>query len=207
MSRIIDISETLAPGMTVWPGDTEFQTFWVSRIDRGDMCNVGSITMSLHTGTHIDAPQHVLAEGGSPADASLTPYIGIARVIDASGTRCIEPQHVPPLAADRPERLLFKTGTDTADRSGRPFSYFSPPAARALVALGVRLVGIDTPSVDPADSKTLESHKIFAEAGVAILENLQLTDVTPGRYELIALPLKLAGMDASPVRAVLRTIH
>lgn len=206
MSSIIDISQTLRKGIAVWPGDTPFDTFWVMQMANGDSCNVGSVTMSLHTGTHADAPLHFLAKGGSPVDADLDPYIGPAQVVDCTGSEMIKVAHIEPLIAIRPERVLFKTGSASPESFDSDFAWFSAEAARALVALGVVLIGIDTPSVDKSDSKTLESHKIFATASVSILENLVLDHVTPGTYELIALPLKLDGMDASPVRAILRTV-
>ncbi|MBI3873199.1 MAG: cyclase family protein [candidate division Zixibacteria bacterium] len=207
MSRVIDISQKLDMGIAVWPGDTQFRTFWVMRMDRGDACNVGSVTMSLHTGTHADAPLHFLERGGASVDSDLTAYIGPALVVDIRGADAVQTEHVAPLAALHPERVLFRTGTVTPDRFNSGFAYVSAEAARALVQLKIRLVGMDTPSMDQSDSKTLDAHKIFAAANVALLENLDLADVAPGTYELIALPLKLAGMDASPVRAILRTIE
>lgn len=205
MSTIIDISQTLRHGIAVWPGDTPFDTFWAMQMANGDSCNVGSVTMSLHTGTHADAPLHFLADGGSPIDADLRPYIGHAQVVDCTGAEKIEAAHVESLNATRPERVLFKTGSASPESFDTDFAWFSAAGARALVELGVVLVGIDTPSVDKSDSRTLEAHKIFAAASVSILENLVLDHVSPGHYELIALPLKLEGMDASPVRAILRT--
>lgn len=204
MSRIIDISQTLKPGIATWPGDTPYENFWVLRMDRGDSCNVGSVTMSLHTGTHADAPLHFIPEGAAPVDASLEPYIGPAIVVDARGAKSIGPEHILPVNSTI-RRILFHTGTASPDRWNVDFAYFTIEAARLLVERHVLLVGIDTPSVDKSDSKTLDAHKIFASANVALLENLMLEGVGPGKYELIALPLKLAGMDASPIRAILRT--
>jgi arylformamidase len=204
MGRIIDITQTLKPGIATWPGDTLYDNFWVMRMDRGDSCNVGSVTMSLHTGTHADAPLHFLPEGATPVDASLEPYIGPVVVVNAQGTDAIRAEHVLPISQDA-RRILFRTGTSHPDHWNSDFAYFTPEAARLLVERNVLLVGIDTPSIDKSDSKTLESHKLFAAANVALLENLMLDEVLPGNYELIALPLKLAGMDASPIRAILRT--
>jgi arylformamidase len=205
MARLIDISQTLEPGIAVWPGDTLFQNFWVMQIDRGDSCNVGSVTMSLHTGTHADAPLHFQPEGSTPADSNLDAYLGAAIVVDTHGAETIRPEHVNAITEGDAKRILFRTDTAGPSRWNNDFAYFTPEAARLLVERGVILVGIDTPSVDKSDSKILASHKIFASANVAILENLMLDHVSAGRYELIALPLKLAGMDASPVRAILRT--
>lgn len=206
MRQIIDISQRLHAGIAVWPGDTQFQSFFVMRMDQGDSCNVGSITMSLHTGTHADAPFHFLAEGGAPVDADLTPYIGEATVVSVGHVEAILPAHVREAVASGAKRILFRTETSRADTWNNDFAYFGIEAARLLVDSGVLLVGIDTPSIDRGDSKTLDSHKVFAAGNVALLENLVLDHVTPGRYELIALPLRLVGMDASPVRAVLREL-
>ena len=206
MSQIIDISQTLTRGMPVWPGDTEFQPTWVARMEKGDPCNVGSVTMSLHTGTHADAPLHFMREGRSIAEMDLSAYIGLAQVIDLVGAESIAPEHLLPIAPSLPERVIFKTRLSPAPRFEPDFTYVTPDAARMLAGFGIKLIGIDTPSVDGSASETFESHKILASAGIAILENLNLAKVAAGRYELIALPLKLAGMDASPVRAVLRTL-
>lgn len=205
-SKLIDISQTLSAGIGVWPGDTPFQPFWVMRMDEGDSCNVGSVTMSLHTGTHADAPRHFIDQGSSPADCDLSVYIGPVIVVDATAEPYVDLSAVIALENTKPERVLLKTSSSRAEKFDSSFSYIAPEAASALVDLGIRLVGIDTPSVDHSDSTSLASHKTLAAADVAILENLNLAHVMPGSYELIAFPLKLAGMDASPVRAVLRTL-
>jgi arylformamidase len=190
--------------MAVWPGDTAYESFWKVRLDEGDSCNVGSITMSLHTGTHADAPYHFLHDGASTTDLDLSCYLGPALVVDTVGVGVISTDTVEKLEDNKIERVLFRTLSSTPDRFNSDFTYLTPEAAEALVNLGIKLIGIDTPSVDQANSKSLETHKIFAANSVGILENLALQEVSPGWYELIALPLKLAGMDASPVRAILR---
>ncbi len=205
MSRIIDISQTVHPGMAVWPGDTEYKPFWVWRMGDGDTCNVGSVTMSLHTGTHADAPYHFLSEGLPISGIDISAYIGPALVVDMSGIRSIDAEAIKNIDVQGVERILFRTLSRDSATFNRDFACLTPDGAEALVAGGIKLVGIDTPSVDQADSKTLDSHKILANHSVAILENLMLEHVAPGTYELIALPLKLAGMDASPVRAILRS--
>ncbi len=204
MHKIIDISQTIRPGIATWPGDTEFRRFWMMNIADGDSCNVGSITMSLHTGTHADAPYHFIEEGESIADVDLSVYIGRALVVDMIDVHDIDADRIAGLKSEGVERILFRTMTAEADRFRPPFAHLTAGGANALVKAGVRLIGIDTPSVDEAESKTLDAHKILAAHNVAILENLDLRNAEPGEYELIALPLKLAGMDASPVRAVLR---
>ena len=196
MSHIIDITRPLDASIVVWPGDTPFATSWTARLDRGDAANVGSVTMSLHTGTHADAPRHVLQSGAS-IDTILEPFIGPALILEATNDQ-ISASALSTLPKVIPPRILFKTGGS---------GFLDAGAARDLVARGVRLVGLDSPSVDSDASETLEAHHVLADAGVVILENLELSAVRPGTYELIALPLRLVGMDASPVRAILRTLQ
>jgi len=165
--------------------------------------------MSLHTGTHADAAKHFRSDGASPDTADLTAFVGRALVVDLSENKPLEaitPNQFEQFRDNHPTRVLFKT--NTADPTVFPdaCAYFSKAAAELLAAWKVKLVGIDTPSVDQLQSKSLDAHHLFDRAGIAILENLMLRDVTAGWYELIALPLKLVGMDASPVRAVLRTL-
>ncbi len=201
--EIIDISHKLSRTIAVWPGDTKFESFFVDEITKGGSVNVGSLTMSLHTGTHADAPYHFSDDGARLDKLGLEAYIGPALVIDATNSETVLDRHVSQLSSGKVERLLFKTNSATPNVFTERFSYFTPEAARAIAALDVKLVGIDTPSVDHPNSRTLDSHKIFGGAKIAILENLNLAEAEVGEYELIALPLKVSGMDASPVRAVL----
>lgn len=204
--EIIDISHPLSPSIAVWPGDSSLQFQRNMSLDAGDPVNLGSVTMSLHTGTHADAPAHYLPEGATMADCQLSTYIGEAVVIDATDRSFVEERHLGHLKKDSVERLLFKTNSSDPESFEEDYNYFSAEAARAIVRLGVKLVGIDTPSVDRYTSEALEAHHVFGEAGILILENLRLVDVTPGAYELIALPLKFVGMDGSPIRAILRPL-
>ena len=213
MSKIIDISQPLAPGIAVWPGDTQFESFWAATLEETGSVNVGAVTMSLHTGTHADAPRHFRNNGASPADLDLKPYLGPAYVVDLTHLDreilCagITAEHIRPLLSGESQRVLFRTNT-AVDLTEFPkrFAHFTVEAAKSLAEANVLLVGIDTPSVDLVSSRDLGAHNVFADAGIAILENLRLEHVMPGRYELIALPLKFAGMDSSPVRAVLREL-
>jgi arylformamidase len=206
VSRIIDISQPLGRATATWPGDTRFESFWVMRQDRGDSCNVGSVTMSLHTATHMDAPLHFLQNAAGADGIDLTACVGPALLVDLQGVREVLPEHLSTVEPGLMERVLLKTGTARYDRFEPDFGCLSEAAACRLAECGVRLVGIDTPSVDRSDSKSLGTHRVLAGAGIVILENLRLDDVGPGIYELIALPLRLEEMDASPVRAILRTI-
>jgi arylformamidase len=184
VTRLWDITRPLAPGMPVWPGDRAFTSGWTSRLREGAACNVGHVAMSCHAGTHIDAPYH-FAETGATIDR--VPL-----------QACVGPCVVLPL-----ERLAEATGEERVLlRSGG-----GAPTAAALAALaGLRLLGTDAPSVDEETAATLDNHQALWHRGVVILEGLDLDGVADGRYELLALPLRLAGMDAAPARVLLREI-
>ena len=208
--KLIDISEPISLRTAVFPGDTSFRAEWLMRLDRGHSCNVSAITMSPHCGTHADAPVHYDPRGEDIASVSLVPYLGRCRVLEVRGTGT--PPLVPPeaLAAARlagVERVLLKTRAQhDPDRWDGGFTALGVAAAQLLVAARIKLVGIDTPSMDHADSKDLASHHVLRTGRVALLENLDLSLAAPGDYELIALPLRIVGGDASPVRAVLREL-
>lgn len=203
---IYDITVTVRPGMPVWPGDTEYALDRTLRIDQGGSCNVSRLTLSPHTGTHADSFLHVVDGGHDMATMPLEPYVGPARVLDTPGDGPIDAARLSGLYWEGAERLLFRTRPhgQPAAPYAVPFAHFLPDAVEELARGGVRLVGLDTPSMDPFHSKTLDSHRVLVRRGIAILENLDLAGVPPGDYELIALPLKLAGADGSPVRAILR---
>lgn len=191
-------------GVGVWPGDQRYALDWTLRQDRGDSVNVAAITMSVHTGTHADGPHHVLSDGLRARDLPLDAFIGPARVVDIRGAAVMDERVLDGLTIERGARLLFRQ-RERVDPAEFPTDFLAPTPALAhrLVELGVRLVGTDAPSMDPFHSKSLETHRILAAAGVMTLENLLLVDVEPGDYTLIALPLALVDADSSPVRAVL----
>ena len=208
--RIWDLSEPIEPATATFPGDTPFSQQWVSRQEQGGSCNVSTITMSVHVGTHTDAPLHFDVAGADIASVDLRAYLGRCRVVDVRGTgspALVPAAALPPALLRGVERVLLRT-RDQHDhrRWDQSFTALGADAARALVAAGVRLVGIDTPSMDHADSKELDGHHVLHAGGVAILENLDLRSVPPGDYELIALPLRVVGGDSSPVRAILREL-
>jgi arylformamidase len=216
---LYDISPTLSAATPVWPGDTPYRAELTWSIEEGGTVNVSAITTTPHLGSHADAPFHAEADGATIADLPLEPFLGPCRVVEVPPEPLITPEHVaqgPGGGADLadPPRLLLKTGSvrrgsgadGDAPAFPEQFSALSPELARALGEAGALLVGLDTPSVDPFDSEELPAHHALIRGGVVNLEGLVLDDVPPGLYELVALPLKLAGLDASPVRAVLRTV-
>jgi len=207
MRRLWDISPPIAPETPPFPGDTPYAQQWATEIGPGCPVNLSAITLSPHLGAHADAPLHY-ARGAAPIGAvDLDPFLGPCRVIHAIDRGAlITPQHLAHAAADLPARVLVRTCTVAPTQWSPHFSALAPETVPWLAGLGVRLVGIDSQSIDPAESKTLDSHQQLLAHDMRVLENLVLDDVPAGDYELIALPLKLALADASPVRAVLRSL-
>ncbi|MCX6018710.1 MAG: cyclase family protein [Chloroflexi bacterium] len=205
---LYDITRTLTLRSAAFPGDTRVSLVPVAEITRGASVNVTAITCSSHAGTHVDAPRHYSSDGVGIDQVSLDVLIGPCRVltIDEPGDLLLATLQARLSGAPPPARLLLHTRASAVpdDLWDDGFAAIEPAAAEWLGALGVRLIGVDAPSVDPADSKTLPAHKAFLHSGVTIMENLQLTGVPDGEYELIALPLRIAGIDAAPARVVLR---
>jgi len=208
MKRIWDISPPVAPGSPVFPGDTPYEQHWSATLAPGCPVNVSSITLSPHVGAHADAPLHYDAQGVSIGSLDLAPYLGPCRVIHAIGRGpLVQWEHLQHAVGELPPRVLVRTYERMpVDRWDGELAAYAPETIEKLAALGVKLVGIDTASIDPAESKTLDSHQVIRRLGLRVLENLVLDDVPEGDYELIALPLKLMTADASPVRAVLRQL-
>jgi arylformamidase len=204
--KLIDISQAVDARAGVFPGDTPFSFEWKWDQDRGSSCNVSAVTLSPHVGSHADAPLHFRSGAPSIGEVDLSAYVGPCQVVAGPASGLIHRSHLQELDIAGCERILFKTHEREDTAFPERFVALSAEAADFLVQRGVRLVGLDTPSVDSASSKSLEAHHTLGRGGVAILENLQLAQVTPGRYELIALPLRWMGLDAAPVRAVLRTL-
>ena len=206
-NKIWDISPALQPDLPVWPGDTAYcsETTW--QIGNGCPVKVSKITMSTHTGAHCDAPSHYAPDGQSIDLVDLATYIGPCRVIDLQGTKLVQADQLRAHLHQTPQRVLLRSYCHTPERWDNEFPCVDAGAIDLLAQHGVRLVGIDTPSLDPQNSKTLDAHHAVERHGMAILEGIILDDVPAGDYELIALPLKLAGLDASPVRAILRPLN
>jgi arylformamidase len=206
--RIWDISPPVAVGAPVFPGDTPFALQWAARIGPGCPVNVSTVTLSPHTGAHADAPLHYGDEGDAIGAVALEPYLGRCRVIHAIGRGpLVLMQHLAHALRDLPPRVLVRTYERMPqDRFDDALPAYAPETVAQLAELGVLLIGIDSASIDPASSKTLDSHQAVRRRGLRVLENLLLDAVPEGDYELIALPLKLTTACASPVRAVLREL-
>jgi arylformamidase len=207
MKRLWDISPPISPETPPFPSDTPYSQQWVAQIGPGCPVNVSAITLSPHLGAHADAPLHYGRDADPIGHVDLEPFIGPCRVIHAiERGALVTPDHLAHAVDHLPPRVLVRTCQKAPTQWSNAFSTFAPETIAWLARLGVRLVGIDAQSVDPADSKTLDSHQQLLKHDMRVLENLVLDEISPGDYELIALPLKLVGADASPVRAVLRTL-
>lgn len=206
MPPLWDISPPVSERSPVFPGDTPYTQRWTAEIAPGCPVNVSALTLSPHVGAHADAPLHYDPRGASIGDVPLDAYIGPCRVIHAIGRGpLVTWDDLAHAAQDLPPRVLVRTYERMpVHRWDGELAAFAPATIERLADAGVVLVGIDTASIDPADSKDLPSHQVVRRRGLRVLENLVLDEVGEGDYELIALPLKLVTADASPVRAVLR---
>lgn len=205
--QIYDITPPITPRLGVWPGDTAPSREVLLEISRGATVTLSTLRATVHLGAHADAPSHYSETGPAIESRSLDYYLGrcqLVRVNAERGTRVTMRQIAAPIRASR---ILIDTGSfPEPENWNKDFAGLDPGLIDQLHELGVRLIGLDSPSVDLMDSKDLPAHKRFLANDMAILEGLALSAVPVGEYELIALPLPLVGFDASPVRAVLRTI-
>jgi len=206
--RILDISRRVRAGIPVWPGDTAFDFSFVARIADGASCNVGRVEMSVHTGTHVDAPLHFDDAGADAASVPLRKYMGRCVVADVRPSdRGILPEHLPPgfdeAVRAAPRVLLRSYAGARPEGFDEHMAHATPELADWLAERDVLLLGVDTDSMDAFESKELPAHHRLNHHGVAILEGIDLSEVEPGAYMLIALPLRIEGADGSPVRAVL----
>lgn len=208
MATLWDISPPVHSGSPVFPGDAAFQLRWSWTLEGDCPVNVSTLTLSPHTGAHADAPLHYDPAGAPIGALPLEPFLGRCRVIHAIDCGpLVRWEHLAHALDDLPPRVLVRTYRQApVDRWDPALAGYAPETIERLADRGVMLVGIDTASIDPADSKTLDSHQVIRRRGLRVLENLVLDGVPEGDYELIALPLKLATADASPVRAVLREL-
>jgi len=206
----IDISRPIYPGMTVWPGDPATQFTRVSDMANGDACTVTRLSMCVHAATHLDAPSHFLANAADMTAMPLEAGIGEARVIGIEDPVAVTAAELGRHDVRKGERLLFKTANSQRLRGEGPFAedftYVAEDAARFLAAKKVRLVGVDYLSVGGFHVDGAVTHRIMLEAGIWLLEGLDLSGLSPGPVELVCLPLKLIGTEGAPARAVARQL-
>jgi arylformamidase len=208
MKKLWDISPPVDAQSPVFPGDTPYSQQWAATLTETCPVNVSAISLSPHVGAHADAPLHYDPQGAAVGALDLLPFLGRCRVIHAlAAGPLITLAHLQHALTDLPPRVLVRTYRQfPLTQFDTQLTGFDPACVQHLADLGVLLIGTDSASIDPADSKALPSHQAIRQRGLRVLENLLLDDVPEGDYELIALPLKLMTADASPVRAVLREL-
>jgi len=201
--ELYDVSRSISPHTAVWPGDQPVDWSWTSRIEDGASVNLGSICMSTHTGSHVDAPYHVADDGVRTDALPLSPFLGPTTLIEVTDAPEIRPAHIPESLST--SRVLFKTPASgiADDEWEDEIVDIAPEVIQVLNEAGVVLVGTDAPSVDSLDSEALPAHHALRSAGIVHLEGLRFDGLDAGRYVLLALPLKVSGGDAAPLRAVL----
>ncbi len=207
--RYYDISLNLSAETVRWVGAPPLELHERRRMSRGDPANASALTLSVHAGTHVDAPFHFLPDGAGIDSLPLQRFIGPALVHAVEADRYITEAHVKAIPLAGATRILFKTRNSLLLKKAAydpDFVAFSLDAARALVARGVELVGLDYLSVAHADEQ-VPVHRAFLDHGVVLLEGVDLSEIVPGRYELICFPLRLRGLDGAPCRAVLRDLE
>ncbi len=207
----IDVSVPLRSGMVHWPDNPPVSIERMLDIERGDVANVSKLSMGAHTGTHMDAPLHFFRTGKGLDTMPLTATIGRARVIEIRDPESIKLEELRPYQIQRRERVLFKTRNSTrcwhTDDFVEDFVYISQEAARYLAVQQVQTIGVDYLSVGGFFTDGVETHHALLEAGIWIIEGLNLSKVEPGIYELICLPLKIKESDGAPARAILRFVE
>ncbi len=206
----IDVSVTVRHGMPHWPDNPPIVVQRSMDIGRGDVCNLSHLAMGVHSGTHIDGPMHFIHQAAGVDEMPLTATMGAARVIEITHPREVTAAELSGHSLRAGERVLFRTSNSTrcwqAGAFVEDFVYISEQAAVALAEAGVRAVGVDYLSVGGYHADGAKIHRILLEAGIWIIEGLDLSAVRAGRYEMICLPVKLHGSDGAPARAILRPI-
>jgi arylformamidase len=207
----IDITMTIRSEMVHWPGDEDVVIERIQDLDRGDPYNLSRAVLSLHSGTHVDAPLHFIPGGRGIDEMPLSAMVGPARVIEINDPISIAPAELEACAIETGERILFKTANSghvwDTEAFVEDFVYLSEAGARFLAQRGVLAVGIDYLSIGPYGEDASGIHKALLEAGMWIIEGLNLSGVEPGDYELVCLPLKVERGDGAPARAILRPLR
>lgn len=207
MTKFIDVTLPLSAEIPTFPGDPRFQMEFTHRLDQGEKYNVGRLSLGTHAGTHVDAPFHFLETGAKVDELPLEILIGKVRVIAVPARDAVEREHLEELDLRDDLRILIKTRNSGQLRQPafqEDFVYLSPEAATYLVQVGIKLVGWDYLSVEKYGSQDYATHHTLLAAGVIIVEGLDLSQVDPGEYEMVCLPLRIAGADGSPARVILK---
>ncbi len=204
--RVIDVSVPNGPGQHVYPGDPEPRVESVRRIASGDPCNLSLLNMGSHTGTHVDAPYHFLADGPRLGEVPLDRMVGPCLVADLRGRRAVDAASLAGVAIERGDILVCLTDNSArwnAPSFQRDFTFITRDAADVLVERRVRAIGMDYLSIEEFGSPDFPVHHRLLGAGIFVIEGLDLRRVAPGRYYLVCLPLKFPDLDGAPARAVL----
>ncbi len=204
---LLDVSLPLDASLPIWPANPPFDLTPVKRIADGASSNVSRLTLGTHTGTHIDAPRHMIDGAPTLDQLPLDALVGPGRVVAIETDRAIEARHVDGDALQGSTRILLKTRNSTfwgSPEFRTDFVFLSEEAARALVDAGVRLVGIDYLSIEEYRKPGAPAHKALLSAGIVVVEGLNLTSAEPGPYDVMCLPLRVTGADGGPARVILR---
>jgi arylformamidase len=207
MTKIIDVTVPLTAELPTFPGDPPFRMESTHRLQDGAAYNVAELHLGTHTGTHVDAPFHFLADGTTVDELPLEILLGKARVVDLGGRDLVDRADLETLDLREDLRVLLKTRNSGQLRHQafqEDYVYLTPDAATYLAQVGIKLVGFDHLSIEKFGSRDFAAHRALLEAGVVIVEGLDLSDVEPGEYDMTCLPLRIAGGDGSPARVVLR---
>jgi arylformamidase len=210
VSNWIDISVPVRNGMVHWPGDPPFHIERAHDQEKGDAATVSQMTLGVHTGTHMDAPLHFIRNGRTIDEMPLDATVGRARVVQIDDPKSIKREELLAQAISAGERILFKTANSakawSSDKFEEDFVFIAQDAARYLAERGVLCVGVDYLSVGGFHEDGPETHHALLEAGVWIIEGLDLKAIEPGEYDMACLPLKLIGAEGAPARAILRRV-
>jgi arylformamidase len=205
MPKIIDVTVPLSSALPAYPGDPQFELRFSHRIADGRPYNAAAFSMGAHAGTHVDAPFHFVPDGATVEQLPLEILIGKTRVVELRGPGAIEREDLEALDLRDDLRVLIKTRVAGQPQLADDFVHLSADAATYLVQAGLKLVGIDSISIDALDTTEFPAHQALLRASVVVVEGLDLAGAEPGEYEMICLPLRIPGADGAPARVILRT--
>jgi len=204
--KIYDITQTISPGMLLWPGD---QAVVFKKVEYEGISSLTQLDLNVHTGTHVDAPAHIMSEGRGVDQLGIEQLIGLARVCHITEVHCIDRALLLNIDLDGVSRLLLKTSNSTMlelSNFNKDYIFLTEDAAEYLVEKGIRFLAMDYLSVDEFATKIFPVHRVLLNAGIVIVEGVNLSEVPAGDYEMLCLPLKLKNCDGAPSRVILRTL-